>query len=84
MTVNNGAEVRAGHGWRRVEEQKMRVRIERGLTPHTHVASERPQWIIRRHCLVAKTLLAAAISWLGLWTDRPPVLKAINALPGIV
>eukprot|EP00956_Cyclotella_meneghiniana_P022477 scaffold42600_cov66-Cyclotella_meneghiniana.AAC.4 len=64
----------------------MKVRVERGLTPHTHVSSERPQWIIRRCCLVivTNTLLAAAMSWLGLWTDGPPVLDAINTLPGMV
>ena len=60
----------------------MKVRVERGLTPH--VSSERPQWMIRRHCLVAKTLLAAAMSSLGVGTDGTPVLDGIGTRRGMV
>ena len=71
-----------GGEWRKVEEHKMKVRVERGLTPH--VSSERPQWMIRRRCLAAKTLLATTVSRLGLGTDWPPVLAAMNTLSGMV
>ena len=60
----------------------MKVRVERGLTPH--VSSERPQWMIRRRCLAAKTLLAAAMSSLGVGTDGTPVLDGIGTRRGMV
>ena len=71
-----------GGEWRKVEEHKMKVRVERGLTPH--VSSERPQWMIRRRCLAAKTLLAAAMSSLGVGTDGTPVLDGIGTRRGMV
>eukprot|EP00956_Cyclotella_meneghiniana_P015513 scaffold23818_cov39-Cyclotella_meneghiniana.AAC.3 len=60
----------------------MKVRVERGRTPH--VSSERPQWMIRRRCLVAETLLAAATSRLGVGMDGTPVLDGIGTRRGMI